>query len=101
MNQWTPEGPFLGFLPQIITDLDPRPVREQIADRYAHGGGWNPFKGFDLRSPATNARLEYPGDPPMRELSRTQIRDETVIFFEYSWVAVVQPTGEWEVVRMD
>jgi hypothetical protein len=102
MNDWF-DTRHTGILSQIIGDFDPRPVKEQIASNYAHGGGWDPFEGFTLNDheKAGEAFLQYPNDPPMREVARTMIRDELVILFDYSWVAVVQLDGDWAVTRMD
>jgi hypothetical protein len=102
MNIWT-NIEEVGYLIEIISDRDPRTVREQIESNYAHGGGWNPLSGFSLHlnQGIGCAELCYPGDPPMRERSRTHIRDELVIVFTYDWVAVVQNDGSFAVTRMD
>jgi hypothetical protein len=57
----TPE--MLGYLPDMISDEDPRPAREQFDANYRQGGGWSPFPGFTLMPDDT---LEYPGDPPVK-----------------------------------
>lgn len=87
----------LGLLPYFLFESDPRPAREQLDDRYAHGGGWSPFRGFTMTSTA----LEYPGDPPMLLLAEAWLRDETLRFYEGEWLAVVQPDGSYEVSRVD
>ena len=89
-----------GYLPQFFSEADPRPAREQAHESYVHGGGWIPFKGFELINEEP-ASILYPGDPPVREVSRGHLRDETIILFQHSWVAIVQPTGEYEIARMD
>ena len=61
-------------------------------------GGWQPFKGFKM---LPSGDLSYPGDPPMRLLYETRLRDETVRFYECSWVAIVQQNSSFEVCRMD
>ena len=93
----------LGLLPLFLSDNDPRPAQEQLHANYLHGGGFQPFSGFTLVLPEKKgeAYLSYPGDPPMRELGRVKLRDELIIMFEYSWVAVVQPSGEYVIARMD
>ena len=93
--QFTPDG--LGYLPVIIRGDDPRPAKEQINDRYAHGGGWNPFPGFTM----TEGTLRYSDDPPLRLLAVARLRDETLRFYECSWLAIEQPDGSFEVSRMD
>lgn len=101
MSAWNNEH-LTGLLPLIISDRDPRPVKDQIEDRYAHGGGYRPLNGFKLKRPATSVLyLHYPGDPPFYEVARTQVRDELVVLFDSSFVAIIQPDGSFAVTRMD
>jgi len=88
----------LGLLPGMLDENDPRPAREQFDANYQHGGGWRPFNGFKLTA---NYSLLYPGDPPMRALAMTKLRDELIIFHDYSWVTIIQPDGSHETCRMD
>lgn len=88
----------LGFIPSFLDDADPRGAREQIAENYAHGGGWSPFPGFEMLS---NGNLQYPGVSPTRLLWELKFRDETVRVYESTWVAVIQADGTWEVNRLD
>lgn len=91
-----------GFLPSFFSENDPRPAREQADTAYAHGGGWRPMKKWKLgainEGPYT---LAYPGDDHVKELSRGKLRDETIVLFDHSWVAIIQPDGIFEVARMD
>lgn len=89
----------LGFLPDLISDLDPRKVAEQLEDNYAHGGGWRPNKGFKF-NPITHA-LNYPGDPALLPLATAKCRDETLYFYDCAFLCVVQTDGSWEVSRVD
>jgi hypothetical protein len=89
----------LGYIPQIIFAGDPRPVHEQINDRYAHGGGFKPMKGWSF-DPKTHY-LRYPGDPAYRPLARAEINDEMVYVYPHAWVCVVASDGTFEVSRMD
>ena len=100
MNFWTNEYA-AGYLPAIISEADPLPVAEQMAEKYI--GGWNPFAGFTLHNAEVThkAFLTYPGDPDLQEVSRTTIRDELVILFQYSWLAVVQKDGSYVISRAD
>lgn len=92
----------LGLIPEFLSACDPRPAREQLHERYAHGGGWRPFQGFALHGiePA-EMELEYPGDPRYQAMAWTQLRSETIILFRFAWVAIMQANGAWEVARMD
>lgn len=103
MIVWTNKHPeacldWLGFIPQMLSDADPRPTAAQFNENYAHGGGWRPFKGFSLQA---DGSLTYPGDPPTRLLYEARLRDELIRVYEHAWVAIVQPDGSFEVSRMD
>lgn len=91
----------VGFLPQFLDENDPRSAVEQIDTAYQHGGGWRDFKGFELTGKGGKLFLKYPGDPPMRELSRATLHSESLIFFESSWLAVIQADGSYRVARID
>ena len=45
--------------------------------------------------------LTYPGDPPLKPIAMTQLRDEVILFYEYDWLCVIQPDGAFEVSRVD
>lgn len=89
----------LGLIHSFLSEADPRPAKEQLHSNYAHGGGWHPFHGFTFDP--TTLTISYPGDPPHRALARTRLRDETILYFDYSWVLILQEDGSWEIARMD
>lgn len=89
----------LGFLPVIFDPRDEAPARDQAADRYAHGGGWRPQKRWTLDTATLIAR--YPGDEPYKPLAKLQLRDETIVLYPSSWVAIIQSDGSYEISRMD
>lgn len=89
----------LGLIPDFFRADDPRSAKVQAGDRYRHGGGWNPMKGFQF-NPETCC-LEYTDDEPTRPLAEWMLREERIIVFEYAWVAIVQKDGSFEVSRMD
>jgi len=96
--QWSnPDFNVIGYLGDMLNDADPRPAREQLDEAYAHGGGFRPFSGFTL----LDNGISYPGDPVMSELSRAQLRDESIRFYQGAWVAIVQPDGTHVISRMD
>jgi hypothetical protein len=88
----------LGYIPGFLSEDNPRCAREQIDAAYAHGGGWSPHKGFTLD--AAN-RLHGKGDPPLKPLAMAKLRGETIFFYRYSWVAIIQPDRSYEVARID
>lgn len=88
----------LGFIPDFLSEADPRSAREQFNANYSHAGGWKPFKGFTMLK---NGNLKYPGDEPTRLLAETRLRDETIRFYQHAWVAVIQTDGSYEICRMD
>lgn len=88
----------LGLLTEMLNDNDPSPAKEQFNRGYGHGGGWRPFTGFEL---SENNNLLYPGDPPVRPLAVTHLRDELIVLYSHSWVGIIQPDRSFEVCRMD
>jgi hypothetical protein len=88
----------LGFLPAMIRLNDLRPVKEQLDERYAHGGGWNPTPGFTMQP---NHVLHYPEDPPFHPLAMSMHGDETLVFYEHDFLAIIQKDGTFEVARVD
>jgi hypothetical protein len=96
-----------GLLPEIISPYVDITASEQIADGYAHGGGYCPQEGFKLvPGPVDKALLQYPGDLDMREISRIYLpfSCELVILFEHDFVCIVPDDGEEGeiyVTRMD
>ena len=89
----------LGFIPSFLVESDPRPARIQINERYAHGGGWHPIEGFDLDT--EKMTLSYEGDPPLRLVAASNLRDELILVYQYAWVVIVGPDGTYEVSRCD
>lgn len=83
------------YLPHFWSEEDPRPAKVQANEKYV--SGWNKFEGFRM----TEHGLEYPGDPPTLLLAEAKLREETIQFYQHSWVAIVQPDGSFEVCRMD
>jgi hypothetical protein len=48
-----------------------------------------------------NGNLSYPGDLETRLLFESNLRDETIRFYEGSWLAIIQPDGFFEIARLD
>jgi hypothetical protein len=96
---WTCLKPVdLGFLPGLIDEDDPRGVKKQLADKYGYGGGWRPMPDLTL---LPDRSLKYPGDPPLKPIAVSQLRDEVILFYPHDWLCVVQPDGAFEVSRVD
>lgn len=90
----------LGLIPSFFDPLDPRPCAEQVNDRYAFGG-WQPQHGFTFNT--ADSSLSYPGDPDLKPLACTRIRDELVLIYEYGYTAIVSAydPNMIEVSRLD
>lgn len=88
----------LGYVPSFLSEQDPRSAKEQLYTAYSHGGGWNTFRGHTM---LPNGNLSYPGDPDVELLAETHLRKETIRFYNYSWVAIIQQDGSHEIARMD
>ena len=93
----TAEG--LGLIPLMLSEEDPRPAREQIDAHYQHGGGWRSMSGFKFNSGTYT--LKYRGDPVMRPLAKTNLRKETILFYDFAWIVIMQPDGAYDVARID
>jgi hypothetical protein len=87
----------VGELPEFLSLSDPRPAKEQFNDNYRHGGGWNKMNGFTMRG----ITMFYPGDPPFQPIAKMELRDEIILIYEHSIVAIVQRDGSFEAARMD
>ena len=89
-----------GFIPAWLSDENPKSPKQQLHDGYKFGG-WDPFKGFTKLD--DKDRLHYPGDPPQAPIIewRFDNHPQRVLLYKYSWVAVVEPDGTFEVCRMD
>lgn len=98
----TPHSPWpldvvVGFIPEFLSEADPRPANEQIDENYI--GGWSAFKGFKLAH--KDHSLAYPGDPKILPYAEARLRDELILVYPGAWVAVVQPNGNYEIARLD
>ncbi len=92
-----------GILPEFFDEADPRPAKEQLHERYAHGGGFIPFNGFKLEVDVEGQfSLAYPEDPAMVEIGRAKLHErETIVLFTSSWLAIIQEDGTHVVCRVD
>jgi hypothetical protein len=88
----------VGFIPTFLDLDDERPAAEQFAERYVHGG-WRNQPGFKKGS--RHYSLLYPGDPPLHPIATMQLRDETIMVYDYGYVAIWQKDGTFEACRMD
>ena len=88
----------LGYIPGWFRGMNPimSGARDIIRDNYI--SGWEHFKGFKKDEQHV---LTYPEDPPLRPLAKMQWGDELVLYYQSSWVCVVQKDGSWEVSRID
>ena len=89
----------VGIIPDMVSEHSPLKVAEQFNHGYSHGGGWNPFKGFEFDPVALT--LKYPGDLAYYAIAQATVHDETILVFSHAWVAIVQKNGDFEVARMD
>jgi hypothetical protein len=88
-----------GYLPQFLDELDKDSAEKQLHKNYMHGGGFNHFDGFTMH-PETYV-LTYPNDPPFGPIAHAYLRDELVLFYPHSWVAIVQKDKSFRIARMD
>jgi len=88
---------FMGMIPLWLRD--DLPAKATLNAGYAHGGGWQPFKGF---TKDWKDRLCYPDDPALEPRCEIKLKSgERVVMYDHAWVAVIEPDGSFEVCRMD
>ena len=87
----------IGFIPSFLDENDQRSAREQLDANYQHGGGFCPLEKYKR----DGLTLLYPGDPPMKPLAMCLMRNEMVLIYQFGFVAIMQPGGEFVVARMD
>lgn len=87
----------VGYIPSFLSEDNPEPAAKQFNANYAHGGGWQPMKGWTF----SNGVLSYPGDPQEHPVAKLTFRDETIYVYNHAWVCIVQANSDFEVARMD
>lgn len=111
VNEWTVKFPHnledLGLLPMIFDRNDKRPAKEQVNDRYAHGGGYRPIDGFKFivgdNSVGRATSIKYPGDPALEGFAFMELNDaEMVMVFPMGLVLILNRDNQsYVVIRMD
>lgn len=92
----------LGYLPDILLPTDKRPVKDQLEDRYAHGGGYRPFPDKHFRLDRRTMTLKFPGDPVFKPAAMAFFGSEQVFFYpNCSLLLILQPDGKFDVTRVD
>jgi hypothetical protein len=90
---------YVGIIPDMLDPSDPRPVKEQLNEGYAHGGGWHAtVVDFKL---GEDDSLHYEGDPTLLPVVEIRVRHERILIYQHAWVAIIQPDRSYEVCRMD
>lgn len=100
---WEPAGAHIGFLDRIFLKGDKRTAKEQMNDRYAHGGGFytNDDWATKFRVLRSGA-IKYPGDQALYPVATTKLDSgETVIVYDGAFVRIVQEDGSYVITRMD
>lgn len=90
----------IGLIPEFLPAGDDRPAEEQFNERYAHGGGYLPMKGWDF---SADGKLTYPGDSALSPLAFTFLEgsNEWVYIYHYAWVVIAQENSSFKVARLD
>lgn len=90
---------YFGLIPSFLDLDDPRPAKEQFAERYVYGG-WRPQDGF-IADPNGLPTLHYPGDPPLEPIAVMTFREELIFVYLHGYVSIFQKDGSFEACRMD
>ena len=93
---------WLGLIPLFLNRMDVRPAAEQLNDGYMQAAGCGYNRGYVPKFERVGKHgLKYPGDPALQPWAIASINNETVCYYESSWVAVFQQDGSFIVDRMD
>jgi hypothetical protein len=90
----------LGLIPLFLSPLDLRPAAMQINENYAHGGGWRPMDGWEFFA-NDHQQIKYFGDPALFPFARATLSDETIFVYPHAWMLIQQPSGDFEISRLD
>lgn len=111
LDQRIPLEHAIGFIPEFLSEADPRGAVDQFKSNYCGGwldmtvgiGGFTAFDDFN--------KLKYPGDPPLHALAETTLhggvyadkdrRPERIVVYESAFVAVIAEDGSFRVSRLD
>ncbi len=97
MSDFNPET--LGFIPFMLSLIDTDNAVVQFDKNYQYAGGWQSYDGFQM---LPNGNMLYLSDEkPIRLMAEAKFRAETIRFYEFNWVAVVQRDGSFVVSRLD
>lgn len=88
----------VGFIPTFLDLDDPRPAKEQIAERYV--SGWFPFEGHNLNI-EDGMILTFEDDPPMWPIAFAVMHDDLVFVYPHGWTMLFHKDGKWEIARLD
>jgi hypothetical protein len=91
---------YVGLIPTFLDLDDPRPAKEQFAERYEYGG-WRNQDGFTAVD--GTPVLQYPGDPPLKPIACMTLpkTDEIIFVYLHGYVSIFQKDGSFEACRMD
>ena len=86
-----------GLIPSFLNEASDAPTIKQLDA--GQPGGWRKFDGFTFD--AKHEILSYPGDPPMKAMSKILFNNDIIMLFPHAWVLVLNADNRWEVARMD
>ena len=89
----------LGYIPEFVLASDPRPIWEQINERYVFGG-WDPALPGKWKLDERD-NLYFPGDPPLQPLATARHGTERLLVYRHAWCCIVQDNGDFSVARLD
>lgn len=88
-----------GLVPSFLDVTDEDDAIAQIAKNYIgwHDAMWmepEVMNAGDVGEATMLFKNVEPGDPPLREVTRCMLREETIIMFQYAWTVVVSGEGQ-------
>ena len=101
----------LGYVPAFVNNIDPRPIKEQIEERYQYFTSWKQMaildgehsnaEPGDVVFNAKTLAFEYPGDPAMRATAKFEHNGERIYAYQYGVFVVIDAQGDAWYTRLD
>lgn len=94
----------VGLIPTFLKAHDERPLKQQIDERYAHGGGWHPLADWRIHNQTWQLHYNHAGegDPDYMPLGGASLNGEIIICYPDAWTVIMDASdGTFEVSRLD
>ena len=90
----------LGLLPLMLSEEDMRSARDQLQWHCAQHSKPVVFTTWGFTFNPKTYSLKADGTAINRPLAKSSLRDETILFYRFSWLVIMQPDDSYVVARI-